>query len=116
MSFRKEKAEKLIKEELSLIFLHKLKDPALGFLTITSVKLSQDFKIAKIYISIYDKEKRNYSLEKVNEMKGFIRTELARNIKLRYTPELSFYIDDTADYVEKIDSLLKKIQENDNTE
>jgi ribosome-binding factor A len=110
MSVRIQKVESLIKEEISLIFLHKVQDKNLGLLTITNVKLSPDLKIAKIYFSAFEKEKREEILNKINELKGFIRSELASKIRnLRFIPELQFYIDDTVDYVEKIESIFKKI-------
>ena len=120
MSRRTERVEKLIKEEISLIFLHKLKDKwpdlDIGFVTITNVKVTPDLKIAKIYISILDKENREEILEKIKLKTGFIRSELASRIKIKFTPELKFFIDDTLDYVEKIEGLIKKIHENDNKE
>lgn len=115
MSVRLDKVASLIKEEISLIFLYKIQDPALGLITITNVKISPDLKVAKVYISIYQKEKREELLQKVNDIKGFIRTQLAQRVKnLRFVPELNFYIDDTLDYVEKIDGLFKEIHKNDN--
>lgn len=114
MSYRIEKVSKLIKEEISLIFLLKLKDPAFGLITITNVKVSPDLRIAKIYFSVFDKEKRQLVLEKINEAKPLIRSELAQRIKIRFVPELDFFIDDTIDYVEKIEGIFKKIHENDN--
>ena len=117
MSRRMERVEKLIKEEISLIFLHKLKDKwpdlDIGFVTITNVKVTPDLKIAKIYISILDKENREEILEKIKLKTGFIRSELASRIKIKFTPELKFFIDDTLDYVEKIEGLIKKIHEED---
>ena len=115
MSVRLDKVASLIKEEISLIFLYKIQDPSLGLITITGVKVSPDLKNAKIYISIYEKEKRKELLQKVNDIKGFIRTQLAQRVKnLRFVPELNFYIDDTLDYVEKMDGLFKEIHKNDN--
>lgn len=113
MSIRREKIEHLIKEELSLIFLHKLQDPELGLLTITKVTVSPDVSIAKVYFSVYQKENREMILEKVNDLKGLIRGQLSQKVKLRHTPELNFYIDDTLDYVEKIENLFKKLHEDD---
>ena len=109
MSHRIDKVESLIKEEISLIFLYKLQDPALGFITITNVKLSPDLRIAKVYISVLDKEKRTEVLKKVESSKGYIRSELASRVKIKFIPELKFFIDDTLDYVEKIEGLIKKI-------
>lgn len=113
MSHRKDKIERMIKEEISWIFLHKLKDPALGFITITNVKVSPDLKIAKIYFSVFDRNSRKAALSKINELKGIIRSELAHKIQMRYVPELDFYVDDTPDFVEKIEGLFRQIHEND---
>lgn len=116
MSIRISKIENFIKEEMSLIFLHKIQDPNFGLLTITNVKVSPDLRYAKIYFSIYDKEKRQAVLEKLNELKGFLRSELAPKVHFRTVPELSFFVDDTLDYVEKMEGIFKKIHENNNQE
>ncbi len=117
MSVRLEKISALIKEEISLIFLHKIQDPSLGLITITSVKITPDLKIAKVYVSIYEKEGRDDKLEKLNEIKGLVRGQLAGRLKhFRQIPDLTFFIDDTLDYVEKMENLFKKIHENDNEE
>lgn len=113
MSYRIDKVEHLIKEEISLIFLHKLSDMDLGFLTITSVRVSPDLKLAKIYISVLEKEKRELVLDKIDAKKGYIRTELAHRIRIKFIPELKFFLDDTLDYVEKIEGLIKKIHKDD---
>ncbi len=113
MAYRIDKVEHLIKEEISLIFLHKLSNLNLGFVTITNVRVSPDLKIAKIYISVFEKEKRQLVLDKIEDRKGFIRSELAHRIRIKFIPELKFFIDDTLDYVEKIEGLLKKIHEDD---
>ena len=113
-SFRVDKVASLIKDELSLIFLHKIQDSNLGLITVTNLKISPDLRHARVYLSVYDKEKRPEVLEKVNELKGMIRSELAGRIQIRFVPELDFFIDDTLDYVEKIEGIFKKIHENDN--
>ncbi|MCK9426405.1 MAG: 30S ribosome-binding factor RbfA [Ignavibacteriaceae bacterium] len=114
MSFRLEKISKLIKEEISLIFLHKIQDQSIGLVTVTKVDVSPDLRNAKIYLSVFPNNKRDSSLTKVKELHGIFRTELAARMTTRYVPELRFFLDDSADYVEHIDTLLKKIHENDN--
>lgn len=116
MSVRLDKISSMIKDEISLIFLHKIQDPALGLLTITNVTVTSDLKLAKVYFSIYNKENRDAVLQKVNDIKGFIRSELAHRIRLRFVPDLHFYIDDTLDYVEHMDEIFKKINKDDNQE
>lgn len=114
MSYRIEKIENLIKQEISLVFLHKLQDKEFGFLTVTNVKVSPDLRMAKIYISVFEKERRESVLEKLGAGSGFIRSELASRLSIKFVPELKFFIDDTIDYVEKIEGLIKKIHKNDN--
>jgi ribosome-binding factor A len=113
MAHRIEKVENLIKEEVSLIFLFKLKDPLFGFVTITNVKVSPDLKNAKIYLSVLEREKREEVLGKVNSQAKYIRSELGSRIRIKFVPDLKFFIDDTIDYVEKIEGLIKKIHEDD---
>jgi len=108
-SYRIDKVERLLKEEISLIFLHKMKNEGYGFLTITNVKVSPDLKQAKVYISVLEKEKRELVLDKLQAKIGFIRSELAHRIRIKFTPELKFFLDDTLDYVEKIEGLINKI-------
>ena len=112
-SVRINKVAGLIKDELSLIFLHKIQDPHLSIITVTNIKVSPDLRHVRVYLSVYDKEKRELVLEKVNELKGWIRSELANRIQIRFVPELDFYIDDTLDYVEKMENLFKKIHDSD---
>ena len=113
MSHRIDKIENLIKEGISLIFLFKLQNLGSGLITITSVRVSPDLKTAKIYISIFEKERRERVLEKIRSKTKFIRSELASRITIKFVPELKFFLDDTLDYVEKIEGLIKKIHEND---
>lgn len=114
MSHRIEKVENLIKQEISLIFLRELQDPAFGLLTITNVKVSPDLKIAKIYVSVFEKDKREFVLKKVKSASSHIRSQLASRIRIKFVPELKFFIDDTLDYVEKIEGLIRKIHKDDN--
>jgi len=114
-SHRVDKIEKLIKEEISHILLHKFQDLGLGFITVTNVKVSPDLKIAKIYLSVLEKLKRDLVLDKLNYRIGQIRTELAHRIHIKFVPELKIYIDDTLDYVERIEGLFNEIhKQNDN--
>lgn len=114
MAHRLDKIENLIKEEISLIFLYKITFPEIGFITVTGVKVSPDLKIAKVYLSVLEKEHRKLLIESVNAKIKPIRMELASRINLKFVPELKFFIDDTLDYVEKIEGLIKQIHSNDN--
>jgi ribosome-binding factor A len=112
-SYRVDKVEKLIKEKISYILLHKMIKPELGFITVTNVKVSPDLKIAKIYLSVLEKEKREVALDRINSKLKQIRTELAHQIYLKFVPEIKFFLDDTLDYVEKIEGLIEQIHKQD---
>lgn len=112
-SHRIEKVESLVKQEVSNIILYKLQHPLFGFTTITRVKLTPDLRMAYIYISVLEKQKREITLQKITESGSVIRAELASRIQLRYAPELKFFLDESLDYVEKIENLLKQIHQND---
>lgn len=114
MTVRQDKISSLIQETLSNIFLQKILDPELGLVTITKTNVSPDLKIAKVYLSVYEKSKRQYALDHIESMKGYIRSELAKRANLRYTPELNFYIDDTLDYVDKMNEIFSTLNKNDN--
>ena len=112
-SHRIDKVEQLIKKEVSSIFLYKIQQPELGFITITNVKVSPDLKMAKIYLSVLEKEKRALVLDRIDNKTKFIRTELAHRISLKFVPEIKFFIDDTLDLVEKIEGLIDRIRKED---
>ena len=116
MGHRLDKVASLIKEEISLIFLHKIQDSKMGLITVTNVKISPDLKHARIYLSTFDRENRDVIMKRVNELKGMIRSQLAGRVSLRFVPELQFFIDDTPDYVEKMENLFKQIHKDDSEE
>ena len=113
MSYRIAKVENLIKHEIGDIFLRYIQGPELGFITVTSVKASPDLRIVKVYFSVLEKEKREAALHKIESNSKFIRSELASRLTIKFVPELKFFLDDTLDYVEKIEGLIKKIHKDD---
>ena len=104
MHSRGERIKKVLIKELSDIIQHKVKDPRIqGIISVTHVELSQDYKYAKIYISIYGKqEAKKEVMEAIEESGSTIRGELGRRIRLRFTPELRFYLDESAEKAERI--------------
>lgn len=110
-SVRQRKLADQIKKYISDIIERKLKDPHKGFITITHAKISGDLKIASLYFTVLgDEIKRRESVEALDRAKNFIRRELAHLLKIRYVPEIRFFYDDSLDYSEHIEELLKKIQ------
>ena len=104
--------EELMKA-LSQIITYELKNPDVtGMISVTKVKVTPDLKYAKVYVSIFNSKNIKDTMEGLKKSSGFIRTELAKRINLRNTPELIFEIDDSMEYGAKIDSILKEIMPN----
>ena len=98
------------RKELSQIISYDLKNPNVtGMISVTKVKVTTDLKYAKIYVSILNSKNIKETMEGLKKSSGFIRSELAKRINLRNTPELIFEIDDSIEYGAKIDSILKEI-------
>jgi ribosome-binding factor A len=110
-STRQNKVSRLVQKELSGIFLKECSYLCQGkMLTITVVRVSPDLSLAKIYLSVFPSPKTKETLESLNADKKQIRMELGKKIRhqLRITPELAFFIDDSLDYLDNINNLLKK--------
>lgn len=101
------------RKELSQIISYEVKNPNVtGMISVTKVKVTPDLKYAKVYVSILNSKDIKETLDGLKKSSGFIRTELAKRINLRNTPELVFEIDDSMEYGAKIDSILKEILPN----
>jgi ribosome-binding factor A len=100
----------LIREEVADIIMHKLKDPRLGFVTVTDAQVSDDLRHAKIYMSVFEEEKKETSLKVLNSSAKYIRNELGKRIKIKFIPDLTFKLDESITYGAKIDQLLEEIQ------
>jgi len=112
MANRSNRVAEQMKKELGEIIARKLKDPSVGFVTITDVEVTGDLQQATVYITVLgDNKKRAETLKGLRKAKGFIRTEIGQRIRLRKTPELMFEFDLSSDYGNKIDTLLRQINE-----
>lgn len=108
---RLERVNQLIKEEVSAVLQRELKDPRLGFVTVTDVETSKDLRVAKVFVSVLGDDKQwTASMAALGSARGFIRSWLRQNLDLRVTPELDFRPDRSMEHAAKIQSLLKKVQ------
>jgi len=114
MSMRATRVGEQMKKELGDILGRKLKDPRIGFLTVTDVEVSGDLQIAKVYISVLgDEKKREETLKGLAKAKGYIRSEIGNRIRLRKTPELHFEFDESVYYGNRIESLIAELNTKD---
>ena len=108
---RVEKLQELIKQEVGKMLLTDIKDPRIGFVTVTDVEMTGDLREAKIFVSIMgDEEQIKSSWEGLNSALGFVRREIGKRIKIRFTPEISFALDKSLDYGEHIQKLLNELK------
>ena len=115
MGSRAERVSVMLKEEISNIIHNDLKDPRIGFITVTRVELTNDLRYARAFFSILGSEKEQKSTKEALENSlGFIRSLIADRMSLRFVPELVFKQDRSAEYSVGIQEALNKIKELEN--
>ena len=110
MSFnRAHRLAEEMKKEISQIFREEIKDPRVGFASITRVEVSSDLRYARVFVSVLGStEERRQAITAIKKAGGFIRSELARRIRLRYMPELNFHLDESIEYGVRIANIIKE--------
>ncbi|HKZ57337.1 MAG TPA: 30S ribosome-binding factor RbfA [Thermodesulfovibrionales bacterium] len=108
---RSQRVSDLLRKEIADIIMYKLKDPRIGFITVTGVDVTDDIKIARIYVSILKDEERKTTIEILNSAKSFIRSELSKRLRMKFIPSIEFRLDTSIEYGNKIERLLKEAGE-----
>ncbi|SFD69226.1 ribosome-binding factor A [Paenibacillus catalpae] len=99
-----------IKKELSQIIQTELKDPRIGFITVTGVEATSDLSQARVYLSVLgSEEQKEETLKALAKANGYLRSELGKRMRLRHTPELLFKFDSSIEYGSRIEGLLDEI-------
>lgn len=107
---RTERIGELIKQELAQMLVDELKDPRIGFTTVTEVRVTGDLRTARVYVSVYGTAaQRAESLAGLSAAAGFVKRELGSRLRLRYTPDVVFCHDDTLDQAFRMEELMAAI-------
>ncbi len=107
---RSEKVADLIQREVSQMLVKSIKDPRIGFVTITKVAVSDDCRFAKVYFSVAGTlAERESSGKGLDSAKGYVRKELGRRLRLRYTPEIVFQFDPSIEYAIHMEEVIRDI-------
>jgi ribosome-binding factor A len=108
---RPEKVQEALRQEISKIVQAELKDPRLGFITITKVGLTKDLRYARIYFSVLgdDRAKKN-ALHGLRSARGFIKNLISDRVKLKFMPEMEFKIDESLEHTQHILGLIDRIK------
>jgi ribosome-binding factor A len=99
-----------MKQEIADILMRKIKDPRIGFVTVTEVEVADDLRNAKVFVSVYGSEKAA-TLKGLESASPFIRSELGKRMRMKFIPELLFRYDDSVERGAHINELLHEIQE-----
>ncbi len=111
-SKRSERVGDLILEFISRVLNREINDPRVGVVTLTGIKISNDLKHAWVYFSILgDQERKDEVLSGLQSATGFIRSRIARELKLRFVPTLEFFYDEAQTNAQRIEELLRKVKD-----
>jgi ribosome-binding factor A len=109
---RSERVGDLIKREIGEIIERRLKDPRIGFATVTAVEVSEDLRHARVFVSVFGDQRVHEETERgLSSAKFFVQGEIGRRLRLKYTPELSFQLDRSLERGLRIDKIIKTLQE-----
>ena len=112
MSTRQDKVSDLIRTEVSRLLLRDVRDPRIGFVTVTGATVSPDLRSVLVYVSVLgDLPAREASLKALNSAAGFFRRALFHNLRLRHAPAVSFRLDDSLDRGERIERTIRAIHD-----
>ncbi len=111
---RSEKVAEAIHEMVSELLVKGLKDPRIGFVTITGVKVTDDLHLATVYFTVIGSDAEKKATEQgLNSARGFIRKEMGKTLRMRYVPDLLFRYDASVEYGARIETILKEISTSD---
>jgi ribosome-binding factor A len=111
-SRRQKRVSNLIKEELSRLIIESFQDSTSGLITITHVSMSKDLKNAHVYLSVIGHSPKQEILDLLNKRQGYLRKAVASKTKLKYNPLLIFSLDDSFEYEERIQNVIKTLNKN----
>jgi len=107
---RPERVQEALRQEISKIVTGEVKDPRLGFITITRVELTKDLRFAKVYFTVLEEEKKALTLKGLTSAKGYIKNLIGERIKLQFVPEIQFRLDESVAYTKQVYDILEKIK------
>lgn len=105
---RSERVAGQIRRDLAKLIQHEVKDPEVGFISVSDVEVSRDLSHAKVFVTVFDPEKAKTSLNALRRASAFLRTRLGKKLRMRHVPELHFKHDDSVEQGSHIDQLINK--------
>ena len=113
MSIKVDRIGSTLVKEISYILMTEVKNPDVKFVTVTDCKVTSDLSYAKVYVTVFNKDKIDETMKALKQASGFIRHELRERVEIRHIPELEFVYDESIEYGKKIEDIIEKIKEED---
>lgn len=110
-SRRPERVSGLLLETVAQVLLREVKDPRVDGVTLTGVTISPDLKVAKIFFTTHRAEDRPVALAGLQSATGYVKRQIASRMRLRYTPEIHFVYDTTLEHANRLENLLRQVEE-----
>lgn len=96
-------------KEISYIIMEDIKDPNIKFVTITDCEVTNDLSFAKVFFTVLNRDKKTETIEALNRASNYIELELSKRIDIRKMPKITFVYDDSIEYAENIENILKEL-------
>ena len=103
---RSDRVAGLLRRELAQLIQMQVKDPDLGFISVSDVEVSRDLAHAKVYITVFESDRAASSIQALKKARGFLRSQLGQSLRMRSVPELHFLHDDSVETGAKMDRLI----------
>ena len=114
MSIKINRIESILLKEISYILANEVKDKNINFVTVTAVEVTNDLSYAKVYVTVLEDEKRETTMQALNDASGFIRSKLFDRVDMRNVPELTFVFDTSIAYGNRIETIIQEIKSKEN--
>ena len=114
MSIKINRIESILLKEISYILANEVKDKNINFVTVTAVEVTNDLSYAKVYVTVLEDEKRETTMQALNDASGFIRSKLFDRVDMRNVPELTFVFDTSIAYGKRIETIIQEIKSKEN--
>ncbi len=111
MSIKIDRLNSTFAREISQILQNEIKDPNIKFVTVTGCEITNDLSFCKVFVTVFDQEKKKEIMQALDGAKSFIRGQLSQRVEIRHTPELRFVFDESIEYGNKIEKIIESLHQ-----
>ncbi len=111
MSIKIDRLNSTFAREISQILQNEIKDPNIKFVTVTGCEITNDLSFCKVFVTVFDNDKKKEIMKALDGAKSFIRGQLSQRVEIRHTPELRFVFDESIEYGNKIEKIIESLHQ-----